>query len=381
MAIFRKRLLVSVIALAGLSGLGYVAYSVNRAPAAGPAMPAGKPGAGGPPGGFAVAVETARLAASDFVDEASAVGTLKSNESVVLRPEVSGRVAAIDFRDGAVVGKGSLLLALDAAVQEAELQQARANRALALANHRRNQELLEKKFISQQALENTAATLKIQEAAVQLAEAKVGKMRITAPFAGVVGLRNVSLGDYVKEGQELVNIEDIGTLKLDFRLPETYLGRLGKGQAVELYTDALPGQTFKAVLDAIDPLVDQDGRAISCRARLANPDGKLRPGMFARVRVIFGQRKGVLMLPEEALVPGSAPMVFKVVDGKATTAKVKIGVRRDARVEVVEGLAAGDLVVTAGQLKLREGAPVRPIGEGAPAAPAAAAPVRTAETK
>jgi membrane fusion protein (multidrug efflux system) len=282
-------------------------------------------------------------------------------------------VAAIHFKDGSVVAKGSVLVALDATVQEAELQQARANRALAQANHRRNQELLEKKFISQQALENTAATLKIQEAAVQLADARVGKMRIKAPFAGAVGLRNVSIGDYVKEGQDLVNIEDIGTLKLDFRLPESYLGRLSRGQTVELATDALPGQTFKAVLDAVDPLVDENGRAISCRARLDNPDGKLRPGMFARVRVIFGERKNVLMLPEQALVPGTVPTVFKVVDGKAKTAEIRIGVRRSGQVEVVEGLAAGDVVVTAGQLKIKDGAPVRPVGEGAPAAPASTA--------
>ncbi|HJW27373.1 MAG TPA: efflux RND transporter periplasmic adaptor subunit [Rhodocyclaceae bacterium] len=387
MVLSRKRLLVVVVAFLGMAGLGYVAYSANRTPGAGPAIPGaaaapGKPGAGGPPGGFAVAVETVRVAASDFVDEANAVGTLKSNESVVLRPETAGRVAAINFRDGAVVAKGSVLLSLDAAVQEAELQQARANLALAEANFRRNQELLTKKFISQQALDNVAATLKIQQAAVQLADAKVAKTRVRAPFNGVVGLRNVSVGDYVKEGQDLVNLEEVGTLKVDFRLPETYLARIGKGQQVEVASDALPGQGFKATLDAVDPLVDQNGRALSLRARLANPEGKLRPGMFVRVRLIFGERKNVLMIPEQALVSGAAPLVFKVVDGKAATAKVKVGLRRTGQVEVVDGLAAGDLVVTAGQLKLKDGVPVRAVGEGAPAAPSApAAPAKVADAK
>jgi membrane fusion protein (multidrug efflux system) len=392
MAISRNRLLVVVIALSGLAGLGYVAYSANRAPAGGPATPPGAgtpgkpggPGAGGPPGGFAIAVETARVAASEFVDEANAVGTLKSNESVMLRPETAGRVAAINFKDGNLVTKGSVLLTLDAAVQEAELQQAKANLSLAQANFKRNEELLARKFISQQALENAAATLKIQQAAVQLAEAKIGKMRIRAPFNGVIGLRNVSVGDYVKEGQDLVNMEDVGTLKVDFRLPETYLGRIDRGQQVEVASDALPGQSFKAVLDAVDPLVDQNGRAVSLRGRLANPEGKLRPGMFVRVRLIFGERKNVLMIPEQALVSGAAPMVFKVVDGKAAASKVKVGVRRTGQVEVVEGLAAGDLVVTAGQMKLKDGVPVRAIGEGTPAAPAPAAPAapaKTAETK
>ncbi len=385
------RLGIIALALAGLAGLGYYAYTANRAPAAGPGAPGGGAAAkpGGAPGGFAMAVEVAKIAAADFSDEASAVGNLKSNESVVMRPETPGRIAAVNFKDGAIVGKGAVLVVLDAAVQEAELQQARANLALAQSNHKRNQELLEKKFVTAQALDNSAATLKVQEAAVQLAEAKVGRMRIKAPFNGMVGLRNVSVGDYVKEGQDLINIEDIGTLRVDFRLPETYLGRIIKGQIVEVSTDALPGEQFKAVLDAVDPMVDQNGRAISSRARLDNASGRLRPGMFVRVRLLFGDRKNVLMAPEQAIVPGPQPTVFKVVDGKAVTTKVKLGVRRAAQVEIVDGLAAGDVVVTAGQLKLRDGAPVRAIGEGGAAAQPAVgmegmsgmAPAKTAEAK
>jgi membrane fusion protein (multidrug efflux system) len=311
------------------------------------------------------------VAAVDFVDEAVAVGNVKSNESVVLRPETAGRIAAIEFRDGTVVTRGTVLVSLDAAVQDAELQQARANLALAQSNHRRNQELLERKFVSQQALDNSAAALKVQEAAVQLAEAKVAKTRVRAPFAGMVGLRNVSVGDYVKEGQDLINIEDIATLRIDFRLPETYLGRIAKGQVVDVTTDALPGERFKAVLDAVDPMVDTGGRSISSRARLDNAAGKLRPGMFVRVRLQFGERKGALMLPEQAVVPGARSTVFKVVEGKVESVPVRLGVRRAGQVEVVEGLVAGDLVVTAGQMKLRPGAAVRPVGEGAPAAPSA----------
>lgn len=366
---------IIALAIAGLAGLGYIAYTANRLPAAAPVAPAGAPGkpGGGAPASFPTAVEVARVKPSDFTDDVSAVGTLKSNESVVLRPEIAGRIAAIGFKDGTVVGKGTELVALDAAVQQAELQQARANLALARSSHQRNLELLGRKFLSQQAVDNSAATLKVQEAAVQLAEAKVAKASIRAPFTGVVGLRNVGVGDYVKDGQELINIEDVATLRVDFKLPETYIGRLSKGQTVEVTTDALAGERFKAVLDATDPLVDANGRAIAARARLDNAAGKLRPGMFVRVRVLFGERKGVLMVPEQAIVPGGQPAVFKVVDGKAALVKVRLGVRRAAQVEVVEGLSEGDLVVTAGQLKLREGAPVRAIGEGAPAAPAAGA--------
>jgi membrane fusion protein (multidrug efflux system) len=368
---------IIALALAGLAGLGFIAYTANRTPATGPQAPAGSqpaPAAAAPgkPGGGALAsfptsVEVARVKPNDFVDDVSAVGTLKSNESVVLRPEIAGRIAAIGFKDGAVVGKGTELVALDAAVQQAELQQARASLALAQSSHQRNLELFGRKFLSQQAVDNSAATLKVQAATVQLAEARLAKTSIRAPFRGMVGLRNVGVGDYVKDGQELINLEDVATLRVDFKLPETYIGRLNKGQAVEVTTDALAGEKFRAVLDATDPLVDPNGRAIAARARLDNAAGKLRPGMFVRVRLLFGERKGVLMLPEQAIVPGGQPAVFKVVDGKAKLVKIRIGVRRAAQVEVVEGLAEGDVVVTAGQLKLRDGAAVKAIGEGLPA--------------
>jgi membrane fusion protein (multidrug efflux system) len=379
MPLKNNRTLVLAVAVAGICGLGYFAYTAFREPAGptSPAAPAGapgaKPGAGapaGPPGGFALPVETARVAAIDLALDATAVGSLRSNESVVLRPETAGRISSINFKDGVAVAKGALLVGLDAAMQSAEFEQAKANLGLALANQKRNQELFEKKFISQQSLDNTGAALKVQEAAVALAQAKLDKMRIRAPFAGVVGIRNVSVGDYVKEGQELINLEDINTLKIDFRLPESYLGQLKPGQSVEISTDALPGQRFEAVLDAINPLVDTNGRAISCRAHLSNADAKLRPGMFVRVRLILEKRSNVLLIPEQALIPDAkAPYVFRVSDGKAVRAVVKPGLRRNAQVEIVEGLSVGDEIVTAGQLKLRDGAPVKAIGEAAPAAP------------
>ena len=374
-----KRFGIIALSLAGLVGLGYIAYQANRAPSAAPAAAApapggpGKPGAGGPPAGFPTAVEVAAVKAVDFADEVTAVGTLKSNESVVLRPETAGRVASIGFRDGAMVSKGAVLVTLDAAIQEAELAQARANLSLAKSTFQRNQELLGKKFISQQALDSSAATLGVQEAAVQLAEAKLARTRIKAPFSGVVGLRNVSVGDFVKEGADLINIEDISSLRVDFRLPETTLGRLAKGQQIEVSSDAVPGRPFKAVLDALDPQIDPNGRSVAARARLDNAGGLLRPGMFVRVRLVFGQRQGALMVPEQAIVPGAQPAVFVVADGKATLKKVKLGSRRTGEVEVSEGLSAGQLVVTAGQMKLREGANVRPVGAGAPAQPAAMA--------
>ncbi len=359
-----KKHLVAIIAVLGLLALGGTAYFANQAATPSPQPPAGAPAGGkpaaGPPDGFAVGVETAKVSASGFHDDVAAVGSLKSNESVVLRPEIAGRIAAIHLREGMPAPKGAVLVALDAATQAAELRQAEANLALSQANFKRTEDLYQKKFVSERARDESAANLKVLEAAVALAQAKLQKTQIRAPFAGIVGIRNVSVGDYVKEGQELINIEDIGSLKVDFRLPENYLGRLQKGQAVELSSDAMPGQTFKGVLDAIDPLLDASGRAISLRARLANPDLKLRPGMFVRVRLAFGGERQGLAVPEEALVPaGNDNFVFRVAEGKAQRVMVKLGQRRGATVEIVEGLKAGDEVVTAGQLKLRDGVPVK----------------------
>jgi len=381
----KRRSWVVLLAILVLLGLAYGTYSAFRGSSS-PIQPtntSGAPGGksatgapGGPPGGFALPVETVRVVAADLALDANAVGSLRSNESVVLRPETAGRISSINFRDGSAVAKGALLVGLDSATQSAEFDQARANLGLAQVNLKRTRELFEKKFVSQQALDNTEAGLKVQEAALALAQARLDKMRIRAPFSGVVGIRNVSVGDYVKEGQELINLEDIGTLKIDFRLPEAYLGQLKPGQAIEVSSDALPGQKFEAVLDAVNPLVDTGGRAIASRAHLANADGRLRPGMFVRVRLIFEQRNKVLLVPEQAIVPDTkTPFVFVVQDGKAMRVPVKTGLRRNAQVEIVEGLKAGDEVVTAGQMKLRDGAAVMAIGgQAAPvSSPASAA--------
>lgn len=354
-----RRPALTALAVIGLIVLCYVAWSVFNRPAKPQAVSSEAEQE-------AVVVETARVEALEVNEETSAIGSLKANESVTLRPEVSGKVVRIGFRDGALVDQGDLLIGLDAAIPAAELAQAQANLVLARSTHQRNQELLAKKFISPQALDASGAALKVQEAAVQLAQARLSKLHLKAPFRGVVGLRDVSLGSYVKEGEALINLEDISRLRVDFRLAETEVSRLRVGQNLELVSDALPGETFVAQVDAINPQIDPDGRSIAVRARLDNRAGKLRPGMFVRVRLSFGARSGVLMIPEAAIEAGNPPTLFKVADGKAEKVAVRLGMRRNAQVEIVEGVQAGDVVVTAGQLKLRPGTPVRPVGAAQP---------------
>lgn len=384
------RLLRIALPLVVLAVLAFYAYEHFRKPmvpqdgtgAAPPgavaAKPAGMPGAA--PSGGAVPVEVTRVALDTAAETVSAVGTLRSNESVVVRPEVSGRIAAINFVEGGRVEKGAVIVALDASVQEAELAQARASLALRQQSLQRTQELLRERFVSQSALDEAIANLKVTEANVQLAEAKRDKTRIRAPFPGVIGIRKVSVGDYVKEGQDLVTLEDTSSLKVDFRVPEVLLTRVGKNQSLELSTEAVPGRRFAASVFAIDPVIDENGRALYLRARLRNEEGVLRPGMFVRVQLLLDERKNAMMIPEEALVPvGDEQFVYRVVDGKAERVKVRTGLRRGGRVEIREGLTAGDTVVTAGQLKLRDGVSVRPMGGGpAPGDAAIASPQHSA---
>lgn len=327
----------------------------------------------------ATGVEVAKVEVMRLQDDAQAVGTLRSRQSVMLRPEVAGRIRSLGFADGARVRRGQMLVQLDDTLQQAEVSQAQAQLSIARANTKRNQELVAQGFVAQRVLEESAANQQVAEAQLSLVQARLGRMRIVAPFDGTVGLRNVNLGDYVKDGADLVNLEDLSTMLVDFRLPERYQTRLKPGQSVELQLDALPGRRFKARIQALDPLVDANGRSVAVRAELPNADGaQLRPGMFARVTTVFGVNDTALVVPEAAIVPqGGRQYVIRVVEpsavpGTATAAlgpdvktvslrqEVKLGVRRGGKVEVSEGLNEGHTVVVAGHQRLqRDGTPVR----------------------
>lgn len=377
-----KRNRVTVVAIVALVAVAVIAYFAVDRLSPGPNAVAGIKGSGAADAGKTspagpvkaappVVVEVVEVRPSAVQEDLQAVGSLQSNESVILRPEVPGRISAIGFKDGQRVRKGQLLIALDDRLNEAEVAQMKAEYDLALSNLKRSEDLASRKFISSSAQETAASNAQVAEAKLKLAQARLSKMRIIAPFDGVVGIRGVSLGDYVKDGADLVNIEDTQTLKVDFRLPERNLTQIKVGQNVDVTADALPGERYSGLIEAINPRIDANGRSLELRARLQNPDGKLRPGMFVRVRVIVGQRNDALLVPEEAIVPqGSEFFVYKVVGDSARRVPVKIGVRRDARVEIVEGLVAGDRVVTAGMRLSRDGQPVT-IANRPPAGPEA----------
>ncbi|MCM2252153.1 MAG: efflux RND transporter periplasmic adaptor subunit [Ramlibacter sp.] len=353
---------VAAVGIAGASGLAWWYQHRPAAPAAGKAAASAEGSAPRAP-----SVEVGRVEVIKLTDEAQAVGSLRSRQSVVLRPEVSGRITQLNFRDGDRVRRGQLLVQLDDQLPLAQVQQAQAELSIAQANHKRNQELVAQGFISQRSVDESAANLQVAQAKLALARATAARLRIVAPFDGIAGIGNISVGDYLKDGADIVNIEDMDAVHVDFRLPERFQTKIRRGQTALVDLDALPGRRYAAVVQAVDPLVDANGRSIGIRACIDNRHLQLRPGMFARITAVFGERDHARVIPEEGLVPQAGrQFVFRLVDGPdqdtkiAQRVEVKVGIRRPGRVEITEGLNPGDVVVTAGQQRIqRDGMPVR----------------------
>jgi len=329
---------------------------------------------GRPQGAFAVPVEAQPVRVGVSRKEAEAIGTLRSWESVVVKPEVTGRIVKIAFDEGTFVKAGDLLVELDTAEAEAEVQRSKAALDLARESYERALKLRRGGAGTIANLDRAQADLATAQASLKLAEARLGKMRLTAPFDGMLGLRKVSLGALLIPGQEIVNLEQINPLKVDFKVPETLLASVKVGQAIRLRLDAMGSRGVEGTVYAIDPLLETGGRAIVLRARIANADGNLRPGLFARVVLTISEKPDALFVPEQSVLPGSdgSMSVFKAVDGKAVMTRVELGERIKGEVEIVRGLAPGDVVVSAGLPKLRPGVPIcllaGPPAAGAPPA-------------
>jgi membrane fusion protein (multidrug efflux system) len=366
MALKKLHTWVAIAGIAAAAGLAWWwqnerprAATTATAAANVPGRPASGPAAAG--GGGPATVEVGRAQAVTLEEDAQAVGSLRARQGVTVRPEVSGRVVQLGFRDGQPVRRGQLLVQLDDSLQRAQLQQAQAQAGIAATQLKRNQELVAENFVSQSAVDQSAAALEVAQAQVALARAQLQRMRIVAPFDGVAGIRQVNVGDYLKDGADIVNIEDLSALWVDFRLPERFTASVKPGQTVEVVLDAMPGQRFSGRVDALDSVLDANGRSLLVRARVDNPHGALRSGMFARTRIVFATRENAIVVPEEALVPqGGKQYLYKVVDGPnggkvAQRIEAKLGLRVPGKAEILAGLAPGDQVVTAGQGALGRG--------------------------
>lgn len=357
--------LVVTLVLGVLLGVGVARFVL---PDTGGMADAAAPVARNPAPARAPVVQVAAVRSKSISRQVSAVGSLRSEDSVMLRPEITGRIAEINIDEGGRVAKGQVVIRLDDSVARAQLQQAEANLSLAASQHRRAVELTKQGFISKQARDEAASQLRVQQAAVALAKAQLEKTAILAPFDGLIGLRNVSVGDYVSPGTDLVPIESIDPLQVDFRIPEQYLGQIQPGLDLTLSFDALPGVVRKGRVGAISPQVDVGGRSILLRANVPNEDSTLRPGMFARVQLQFSDDKG-LIVPEAAIVSsGDQQYVYKLGDDKVQRVAIQVGQRGDGQVEVSGSLAEGDSVVVAGLQKISDGVAVRVLSRAADAA-------------
>lgn len=308
----------------------------------------------------AVPVLVLRAERREFADEIEALGSTRAAESVNITSRVSNVITAIRFQEGQSVAAGDVLVTLENS--EATANHAAAQSALveSRSQHRRARELLRTQAVSQSQVEELEARMLADEAALAAARARLQDHLVTAPFAGIVGLRRVSIGTLVTPGTIITTLDDLSTVLLDFEIPETYLSAVAEGQSLRAQSAAYPRRTFEGRVETVDSRVDPVTRAVTVRARLANDEELLRAGMFMTVRVLR-ETSDLMLVPEQALVPIQSNQYLYVVEGDIVALRpVEIGRRVPGLVEIVTGLAPGDVIIVEGTQRVREGTVVVP---------------------
>ena len=304
-------------------------------------------------------VEALTAKTTTIPEEVSGTGTLISIPGIVVKPEISGRVTKIYFKSGEVVATGTPLFEINSDLIKAQLAGAQAKAQLAHVQFERFSKLHKTNDISKAEYDKSQADYNAAQAKVENMQAKLRQANIVAPFTGKLGLSKINIGDYVEAGQSIVNLESLDPLRVDFSIPETYLSKVKVGQTVILHTDAYPKEKFIGKVEAIESRIDQNNRTLNVRAVIPNKDHKLLPGTFVETILQFAVEKQVIMLPQTAIVyTPEGSYVFKIVDNKAEKVFVTLGDRGSNNIVIKSGIKAGDVIVTAGQLKTHEGAPV-----------------------
>ena len=367
---------VAIIALMGAAGFGgYMYWEQTKAakPADGAAAPAQRPA--GPP----LTVEVAPVRTGVVFEKAEAVGTARAYESVVITAKQTGFVSAFAFQEGQSVKAGQVLVDLDASIstreRRADADQARNDLEQAIAVRDDTRQKLERArqlkstgAITQARVDELDSQLRAAEARVRSGEARTRSLdarledtRILAPFDGRVGMRQISVGTLLLPGTAITTLDDLSRIKLDFSIPENFLGKLRSGLAVFARSGAYPGRLFEGTVTVIDTRVDPVTRAVRVNAVFDNRDEALKPGMFITVELALERRDNAILVDEEALVPeGARQYVFVVRDNRAVRVEVKLGNRQQGTVEVVEGLKAGEQVIVRGTSRVRPNQPVAP---------------------
>jgi len=339
-----------------MAALAIAVGACKKGKAGGP-DPAG--GGGGAPMGLPVEVVVAR---TDTVrDEIGATGQIEAVQSIDLRPEVDGRIVAIVIREGQEVDQGTPLFKVDDAQLKAQVAQLEAQRDLANQALARVKELAQQSASSTADLEQAEASARSAQAEYDLQRIRLDRTTVRAPFAGVVGQRYVSLGDYVTTSTKLASLHTVNPQRAAFQVPERFARQLRPGQHVSFRVAAIAGRDFTGEVDFVDPVVQLPGRTILVKARVPNPARLLQPGMFIEARLVTAVRPQAVVVPEDAVVPAEgSSFVWVVADGKADCRKVTLGVRTPGFVEVMDGVESGEEVVTGGLELLAPGAPVMP---------------------
>ncbi|MBT4880657.1 MAG: efflux RND transporter periplasmic adaptor subunit [Alphaproteobacteria bacterium] len=309
-----------------------------------------------------VVVEAEPVTVRKFATRVKAVGTLTSNESVVIRPEVEGRISKILFKGGTPVKMGDPLIQLDEGLSKAKLSVTNARLKAAKAEYNRLSALAEQKYVKMSDYEKALAQYRVSEAEQEEAEIRLSQTILKAPFEGVVGLKDVSIGHYVRPGEDLLNLEDVDPIKVDFQIGEIFLQKLKVGQQISAKVDGFPWDNFTGVIEGISPKVDPVSHSIRVRASIDNPEHKLRSGLFAALTLTLKENEDAIMVPEIAVeFKEGENVVFRVINGTAVRTPVTLGGREGGLVEIEDGLMSWDTVVTAGAMKVVDGIPVEVI--------------------
>lgn len=341
--VFRTRMLVLAAALLG---------------ACKKAQSNGAPGgaAGGPPG---LPVEVAVARTDTVREEVPATGDIEAVQAIDLRPEVEGRVVGILVAEGTEVAKGAPVLQVDDQELRAQVARAEADADLARQALDRTRQLMQQNASSTSDLEKAEAQARSTQAQLDLLKLRLDRTTVTAPFAGVVGQRYVSLGDYVNTTTKLVSLQTVNPQRAVVQVPERFAEDVHRGQTVKFTVAALPGRAFAGVVDFVDPVVQLPGRTVLVKAQVPNDSRVLRSGMFIEAQLVTAVRPNAVVVPEEAVVPEQgATFIYAVVDGKAKRRQIELGVRTPGFVEVTSGVSAGDQVVVGGLAMLADGMPV-----------------------